>query len=141
VNDLQTLIRLLETHPYNPVLVAMAVDELMSAKDMDRSEAERYVARLQEVAQEAAEMSFVTDLFARVGKRRLLMSALRRQFSIHRSISLTVLFVPRSNNTVMTRYQQPRVGCYRCDNVLVTVQAGWAIKQMGGLKEFERRHR
>jgi hypothetical protein len=56
VKDLETLTALFERDPFNPVLLAMLTDELITSGGMNRTEADQKLQRVQLVARQAAEL-------------------------------------------------------------------------------------
>lgn len=62
MNDIDLLAGQVEQYPTNPIVASMLVDELIDNRDMNRSEAEGHVKRVQEVAIDAAFLRRATEI-------------------------------------------------------------------------------
>ena len=62
MNDIDLLTRAVEAEPRNTIIAAMLTDELMEARDMLRSEADRHVAAVQRVAGAARQVTLAVEL-------------------------------------------------------------------------------
>lgn len=97
------LLARLERDPGNDVLAAMLTDELMEARDMYRTEADRYVATARRAAQDSADMTWLANLITSKGPAYdLILAKIRSALAIYAYETLTLFVVAGTD--------EPRVG-------------------------------
>lgn len=88
------LLARLEQEPESDILAAMLTDELMEARDMNRTEADKYVAKARAEARTVKDIEFVTALIHAKGPAyEHLVTEIRRACGIfnHETITLFVI--------------------------------------------------
>jgi hypothetical protein len=129
VNDLTMLTTLVEQEPDNTIVAAMLTDELMDARDMLRSEAEKHVLHVQQTAAACRDLAAAAMLMVDgTGSHTYLLRRVLLVIDAPTWYLGTVLTVPGP--------ERPRV--FHLDNVdgpatwghcMVTVGARWLLDQ------------
>lgn len=95
MSDVDALVALLERDPDNAIVAAMLTDELMEARGMLRSEADRHVANVIAVAAEARELAeAAAEVRPGARWRGRILSCVRWVLGLDRRIRFTLLVVP-----------------------------------------------
>lgn len=94
MTDVACLVKLIEQDPDTDILAAMLIDELMEARGMLRSEAERHVRHVQADARIAKQIDFVARLLRAKGPAyTYLCRAIERHLMIQEVIGYTLYVV------------------------------------------------
>lgn len=93
----------LEKEPDSDILAAMLTDELMEARGMNRTEADRYVATARRSAWDSADMAFLAHVIKAKGPAYyLLLNDVRTRLALYTHETITVFVVAGTD--------EPRVG-------------------------------
>lgn len=128
MTTLDDLVRALEQQPGNPIVAAMLTEELMDARDMTRSEADRVVLGTQLAATSAMQIREATALLSDLStSRRVLLSAVYRACRVprmHRPHVLVVdgWFLQINEATLPMNYDR------YWGHVVILAGAGWLLR-------------
>lgn len=95
MTTIDDLIRAVEDNPENPIIAWMLTDELIGARDMTRTEADKRVAEVQLVAVQAREVRSAAEVMQK-GTRsgQWLMNYARGYLGLRRRAPFTLFLVP-----------------------------------------------
>lgn len=128
MTTLDDLVRLLEESPSNPIIAAMFVDEAMEVRDMQRSEADAVLAKIQRTGFDAQNIRAATALLA-AGSRscRHLLTAVYRECHVPRSFRPTVFVTNGDFVVVSDAFLSPDLVRY-WGGVVILAGAQWLLK-------------
>lgn len=129
MTDVQLLVTLIEQDPESEISAAMLTDELMEARGMIRSEADRHVERVRKTARQVLQMKFAAGLIAAKGPAyRALLDTIADAHPLFFASMCTIYVV--SGDGPPRRADPPKednshlVGPYKC----LALPAGWVVQ-------------
>lgn len=127
MTDVTLLVNLIEQEPESPFYAAMLVDELMEARGMLRTEADRHVERVQADARLALDLKNATALVAAKDEYwPILCEHLRIVCHLARDESFDLIVIPGPSEPNHRRHNRSRNGQW-WDDITVTVGASWLM--------------
>jgi len=127
VTDLQALTAAFEANPNNDIIGAMLADELMSERDMTRTEADATVERVRRAVLDAPQLLAAAELLKPgTFTGRLIPSAVRRHQGFARGARPTVIIVPGAAGPVTHRVEASAAADY-WSRTTITVGAAWVL--------------
>lgn len=140
MNNIDLLTSQVELYPTNPIVCSMLVDELMSERDMNRSEAEAHVKRVTEVAIDAMFLRRAAELVSGCAWQRAwvhdtIAEALPSYIRSMTSLLLIAGLAPPTETHREQLTDDPFWGVRT-----VTVGAQWVCREYRELLAFRREH-
>lgn len=127
MNDLDALTTAFEQNPHNDIIAAMLVDELMSARDMGRTEADAMVDRVRRAVLDGPQLLAAAELLKPgTFTGRLIPSAVRRHQGFAREARPTVIVVPGAGGPV-THHVGASAAADYWSRTTITVGAAWVL--------------